>query len=474
MRSNRLSPITRRIVLGFLFSSVTVLVSITLIKLAFDYRAAIAQSRIDIDTAVNFTAPPASRALWNYDLKQLESELAPIVKVPLIVRAVVLDDRNQIVLTVAQSERSLAIEDVVTRPLPGSDNAGSIGTLKLYISNEPMRAKFWLRAQQEMAMDFFEIVILASLLFYLLHRNVISQLIGIVRGIENLDHANATDSLVLERTSHPRDEVDQLVDAINKFHREVVSEREARQQVELQSHALGDELTRMGRVATVQSLTTTIAHELNQPLAAILSNAETIELTMFDKLSLDDPLREILADIATEARRAGQIIHNLRNLTQKREVQIVPLNINSLMREVVELASLDMRWESIRLELKLESDLPMVMGSAVQLQQVLLNLIANARDAIKQSEIANGFISIETKKLDSRWLQISVTDNGPGIQAEKMDSIFKPFFTTKNGGTGMGLWIAQMIIEQHGGKLDVRNEARAGTRFSFSLPVQVQ
>jgi len=292
-----------------------------------------------------------------------------------------------------------------------------------------------------------------------------------VEQVNTLNPQQPQRSLQLSRAPHEADEIDQLISAINRFHHEIGAERHARHQVELQTRNLSNELARMGRVATVQSLATTIAHELNQPLGAILSNAEAIELSMLDSMAADAPLREVLADIVGEARRAGKIIRNMRDLTEKRDIETTVLTLNPLVQQVAELVQMDARWDSIHIELQLAEMLPPVLANAVQLQQVIINLVANARDAIRNSAAGQGVITITTQQLDERWLRVEVFDDGPGIAPDKIASILKPFFTTKEGGTGMGLWISQMLVEQLGGKLEFANIPDRGARFSFTLPV---
>jgi signal transduction histidine kinase len=151
---------------------------------------------------------------------------------------------------------------------------------------------------------------------------------------------------------------------------------------------------------------------------------------------------------------------------------VVSLSLNPLVQQVADLARMDARTSPVQVHLQLLDNLPLVQGSAVQLQQVILNLIANARDAIAHAGVDEGHIVIVTRQEDPMWLRVAVIDNGPGVQPALMEHVFSAFFTTKEGGTGMGLWISQMIVEQHGGELRVENLPAGGACFSFSLPVR--
>lgn len=472
MRAVQVSPLVSRVLRDFLLSCLLIFLLVTVVTLALDYNVRVNRWQAHVEEVLLYSQEPLARALWNFDKAQLQSNLEALVRVEEIQKAEVYDDRGQLFASAAKLGGQQAIEATLSRPIVASQKAQPIGSLRLYIANHMARERFWRSAYQGILAEFAEIVTVGAVLLFLLHRNVTQYLIKIARSVAKLELQKGLQPIDLERGGHEFDELDEVVNAINNFQREIISERSTLEELELKSRNLSAEVARMGRVATVQSLTSTIAHELNQPLGAILSNAETIELAMLDKLAADDPLREVLADIAAEARRAGDIIRNLRKLIEKRDANLTVLSLNAVVNEVVDLARLDARWEAIRIETDLADPLPDIVGSDVQLQQVILNLVVNARDAIRQSQVAHGVITIRTRIDDVRWVRLSVIDNGPGVPPEKISEILQPFFTTKEGGTGMGLWIAQMIIEQHGGKLEVTNLSGGGACFSFALPVQ--
>jgi C4-dicarboxylate-specific signal transduction histidine kinase len=227
----------------------------------------------------------------------------------------------------------------------------------------------------------------------------------------------------------------------------------------------------VARLATVQGLATSVAHELNQPLGAILSNAEVVELTALKDLPPDHPLYEVLSDIVAQARRAASIIGDLRKAIDTQSAAMVPLSLNVVVDEVASLVGHDTLPGSLHIELQLADTIPMTMGSAVQIRQVILNLVANARDAIQRAQCTDGRIVIATQRIDDLWLAVTVTDNGDGISPDSIDQLFKPSPMANEGRAGMGLWISQMIAEQHGGSLRCGNNAGRGAWFTLMLPV---
>lgn len=466
------SPIIARMLRIFLIGCGVMFLLVSTTSLTFDYFARIAEARTLIEQSINRSRASMARALWNFDTGQLQAAVNSMPQMSGVLLAEIYDDRNQVVASASRPEfLENDIDEIISVPLFDPAQAGLIGAIRVHLSNAPIRAEFLSSTIVVVLTQFLIFSALAGLLFYLLHREVTSPLLALMTEIERLKRERSEDMISMPRAPHHHDEIDDLIDTINSFYAEIISERNARQTAETQSRNLSGELARMGRIATVQSLTTTIAHELNQPLGAILSNAEAATMSMLNELPAHDPLREVIADIADEARRAGNIIRNMRRLTEKRDIVTSELSLNEVITQVAELVRLDTRWEAVRIEVQPAASDPRVMGNAVQLQQVIINLIANARDALLQANSSNGLITIAMQpSQDSRHVTIQVWDNGPGVPEDKLCYILKPYFTTKEGGTGMGLWISQMLIEQHGGKLEFNNLPAGGVCFSFTLP----
>lgn len=229
-----------------------------------------------------------------------------------------------------------------------------------------------------------------------------------------------------------------------------------------------NELAHLSRVAMLGELSGALAHELNQPLAAILSNAQAAQRFLAQGNPDLDEIREILGDIVDADRRAGDIIRRLRALLRKEDSTRQPVNMNELVREVLRLTDGDRLTRGVEVAVAFTPGLPPVMGDRVQLQQVLLNLLTNAGDAMEGQTRRE--LTVRTTVQEGR-VDVSVADWGMGIAAEDLERIFEPFITSKAQGMGLGLSICRTIIQAHGGKLWAENREEGGATFHFRLPV---
>ena len=243
-----------------------------------------------------------------------------------------------------------------------------------------------------------------------------------------------------------------------------------RKQAELDVQKQRNELAHLSRLTMLGELSGTLAHELNQPLAAILSNAQAaLRFLAQDAPALND-VRDILKDIVGDDKRASEVIHRLRLLLRKDEVQHQPLEVNEVVQDVLKLVRSDLASRNIAVNIDLSSELPAVIGDRVLLQQVLLNLILNGCDAVAHAEL----VEYRRLHIHTLWngeaVQVSVGDQGRGIALDDMERIFEPFFTTKPQGMGLGLAICRNIITAHNGQLWATNNADCGASFYFTLP----
>jgi signal transduction histidine kinase len=243
-----------------------------------------------------------------------------------------------------------------------------------------------------------------------------------------------------------------------------------RKQAELEVQQQRNELTHLSRVTTLGELSGSLAHELNQPLAAILSNAQAAQRFLArDNADLAE-IQDILKDIVSEDKRAVEVIQRLRLLLKKGEVQHLQVNLNQVADEVLKIAHSDLLNQNITVNVDLDQKLPTVIGDRVQLQQVLLNLIMNACEAMSHTNAGRCRLFVRTEQNGVDKIQVSIGDQGPGIPSENLGSIFEPFFTTKLQGMGMGLSICRTIITAHGGQLWASNNTSSGAVFHFTLP----
>lgn len=229
-------------------------------------------------------------------------------------------------------------------------------------------------------------------------------------------------------------------------------------------------LRHASRLAVIGELTSMMAHEVNQPLTAILSNsAAARELLNSGKAPLDE-IRRILEDIHRDSLRAGEAVRSTRALAQKRPVSVQRLRIRELVEDCIRLVAADAARRRIQIQFRFATDVPVVDGDPIQLQQVLLNLIINAMEAMSDSPEAERFLTIRAESHPSGELALAVKDTGPGIPAEMFPRIFQSFFSTKKNGVGIGLSIARSIIEAHGGRIWCENNASGGASFHIILP----
>ena len=230
------------------------------------------------------------------------------------------------------------------------------------------------------------------------------------------------------------------------------------------------ELLRVERSSRLSELTASLAHELNQPLAAILSNAQAaLRFLKSDKPDMNE-FQEIMRDIISDDQRAGNVIRSLRSMMKREEGEKSPTNLNDVLNDVIQIFRSEAIFRNVGIETELEGSLPPVFGDKGQLQQVALNLIMNGAEAMSGTPPEHRKLILRTQRKDhSIW--VSVRDFGPGIDKENLNRIFQAFFTTKGTGLGMGLAICRTIVEIHGGHIWAENNSDGGTTFFIELPI---
>jgi signal transduction histidine kinase len=248
----------------------------------------------------------------------------------------------------------------------------------------------------------------------------------------------------------------------------LLREHRRRQSAEAQSRQRMAELARVMRFSTAGELTASIAHEINQPLGAILANAETADLILQSSNPDTAELKDIVKDILQDDRRATEVIRRMRSLLKKAPFELKSLDLNDVARETVEfLSTLPRKIEVVSV---ITPDVLPILGDRIQLQQVMLNLVVNGIDAMKDNSSENRIISIRTARVEN-FAELSVSDLGSGIPEDKIEEIFEPFFTSKAEGMGMGLSIARTIIEAHNGLISANNRDHGGATFRIRLPL---
>ena len=249
---------------------------------------------------------------------------------------------------------------------------------------------------------------------------------------------------------------------LHERHRRAMAERESRNHLTELAHA--------NRQATAGELSSTIAHELNQPLGAILTNTETAELILSSPVPNLTELKEILADIRRDDIRAGEVIHRMRGFLRRAPFEEKAVDLNDTVRKVFDFLSVQASARNVTLHFEPSGEPLQVRGDQVQIQQVIMNLVVNSMDAM--AAIPNGRSVIGRTGMNGGSSAIvSISDSGPGIPAEKLNEVFDPFFTTKKQGMGVGLSISRTIVQAHKGRIWAENQREGGAVFRLSLPL---
>jgi len=250
---------------------------------------------------------------------------------------------------------------------------------------------------------------------------------------------------------------------------DLLLERARRRRGETDLQRNREQLAHVSRISTMGELAASLAHELNQPLTAILSNAQAAQRFLNAKPAELKEVDEILKDIVRDNNRAGEVIRRMRALVKKEELDFAPINIVSVINYVVQLVHSDGILRNIRVQIECQDGLPRVRGDRVQLQQVVLNQLINAFDAMKEAIATERNVKVRAKTNGAGTVEVSVRDHGTGLTSNELARIFQPFYTTKREGLGMGLPISRSIIEAHGGRLWAENNADRGATFHFTV-----
>ena len=234
------------------------------------------------------------------------------------------------------------------------------------------------------------------------------------------------------------------------------------------------QMTHAARLSVVGEIAASIVHEVTQPLSAILSNVETAQLLLQAPNPKLAAVLEILTDVRHDDLRACGIVKGLRSLLRKRELMFERVDINHLIAEVLTLVLPDAMHRGVVIQTELDPGVPPLIGDPVHLQQVLLNLIVNGMEALRETPPADRRVEVRTRMQRDGLVRIEVQDNGRGISFENKARLFDPFFTTKAEGMGLGLALAKSIVTLHGGAIWVEDGAQRGASFIFTLPISAQ
>ena len=247
-----------------------------------------------------------------------------------------------------------------------------------------------------------------------------------------------------------------------------------RKLAEEQAQNQREELAHMMRVSAVGELSAGLAHELSQPLAAILANAQAAQAVLAGRNQGEDIFAEIVGDVVREVDRASQVVHGLRRLLKKGKGESSPVSLNDLVMSTLPLVHSELVSRRIRIQTCLENDLPPISCDRVQIQQVILNLMMNAMDAMTSIPAQSRLLRVTTRMAEGAWVELSILDRGPGLSSDEFKKLFQPFFTTKPHGLGLGLSICSTIVKSHRGRLNIASAPEGGTVAVVWLPASIQ
>jgi signal transduction histidine kinase len=250
----------------------------------------------------------------------------------------------------------------------------------------------------------------------------------------------------------------------------LLHEHRRRRVAEVQARQRMAELAHNNRFSTAGELTASIAHEINQPLGSILTNAETAQSILVSPHPDLEELKDIVDDILRDDRRASEVIRRIRSLLKKAPFEPKNIDLNELGRETVEFLSALAVGREVKLSSLISPVVLPIVGDRIQLQQVILNLVVNAIDAMADTPSDDRAISIRTSRVEN-FAELAISDRGPGIPEDKLKEVFEPFVTSKSKGMGVGLSIARTIVEAHDGQISANNEPGRGAVFRIKLPI---
>jgi signal transduction histidine kinase len=426
------------------------------------YRAA----QEDSDRNISRNIATISIALWNFDKITLDATLQALTQSGAIVRAEVYDVQQQLVSKVERADQRANPDAEWEIPIRAPDESRQIGVLKIAESYSDLREFLARNLVTQLTSELTKIVGLAALLFIVVYTVVARHLQTLAREVSNLKPGSDLTPINLQRKKVWLDELDTLTDSINRFRR---------QQAEAENAlwATRSELARITQLMTATQMSASIAHEINQPLAAIVANGNAA-LRWLARAPPDiGEASEALRGVVDNGQRASEVIASLRAMFQKNGHKRTLSDVNSLIQEVLTLVDGDLRAQRVSLVVELHSGVPPVLADRIQLQQVFMNLIVNAIEAMEPVNDHERILTIKSDIQDGAGILITVEDTGLGIEAKNANRIFETFFTTKRSGMGMGLAICKSIIQAHRGRLWASPGPACGSIFHITLPVGV-
>jgi signal transduction histidine kinase len=456
------SRLTVRILFWVICTSVLMFSVVTALTVWQERERMYQAAQEDADRNVSRNIPALSIALWNFDKTTLDATLLGLTQSGPVIRAEVWDLQRQIT-KIERPDQSAKPDFEWEVPILGPDDSRRIGTLKISESYGYVRAFFARSLATELISELTKIAGLAALLFIVVYSVIARHMQTLAGEVSNLKPGDGRTPIRLQRKKIWHDELDTLVESINRFRREGAEAEDA-------LWATRSELARVTQLTTMGQLAASIAHEINQPLAAIVANSSAGLRWLGREPPEVNEARAALKDIAADGNRASEVIGSIRSMFRKDDHERMLVDLNQLIRDVLAMVDADLRAQRISVSTELREGLPQVLAARVQIQQVFLNLILNAAEAMGSVTDGARLIKIRSDINDISSILVTVEDSGTGIDTKDLEHIFDVFFTTKSSGMGMGLSICRSIIEAHGGRLWASHGITCGSIFHVALP----
>jgi signal transduction histidine kinase len=455
-----------RLLVRVLFFSLLITLLLTLMQLYLDYRRevqAIDLRMSEIDTSYRQSL---GEGLWRLDARQLQLQVGGILHLPdisYVALREVTDRAAPLVVTAGSRQANAPIrrEFKIFYDIRGTDRL--LGILLVDATFDRIYRRLFDTAVKILVGQGIQTFIVSFFILLIVHRLITRHLTEIATSLRRYDLHGPQTRLRLER-SPPRqaDELDSLVAAFNDMFARLKNADDHLRDSERQ-------LAHANRVATVGQLSASIAHEVNQPITGAIMNAHAALRSLSAEPPRIDVARAAIERILRDGNRAGDVIERVRALIKKAPARRDVIDVNEAVVEIVRLAQGEVVKRRASVQTKLAGDLPHIAGDRVQLQQVILNLIINAAEAMSAVPEGSRHLTITSGRADGGEVLVAVQDSGPGIDPSHLDRIFSAFYTTKASGLGMGLSISRSIIEAHGGRLWATSGPQ-GALFQLTLP----
>lgn len=468
------SVLARKIILGMVLCSSIITLLLTCAQLYKQYSKDIDQLSQSEQIIRESMLHSLSESVWEYDDKLIKLQLKGMLSHPYIEHAtLILADGQQYSAGKINSDFVNTYEFDINHKQ--NENQALLGSLFVYADLTEIYEELVSSAATTLLANAIKTFGVVMFMLFLMDRLIGRHLIHTMDYLKTIETQTEPETLRLNRpANHVNDDMDELADTVNAMqrriyeaHQQLMTEMQARAKLQEQLLEQNQQLAQLDRVFTMGEMATSLAHELNQPLASITGFADICK-RLINQPEINQPMVEkTLEKVSSEAMRASEIIRRTREFVRNRSPQRESIELQPLLLESVSMLQDMANKKQVQVTCLPAPGVVSVEVDKVQLQQVLINLVRNAIEAVQTSN--NGQVELAYQYGDSE-VAITVIDNGPGLSQKVLDNLFQPFITTKENGMGVGLSICHSIIEAHGGRMQVENQAEGGACFTIVLP----